>query len=255
MIGPQPLPGIIALSVIGLLGTTAALWGLRAGMVGWAIVVYMIYAPSFVAGTGLENSIFAVLIGVGVLLLLNVVENVIIPDRSDEPEGPGGVGADSDYIATYALIIAVVLAVTTWIGQSIKTDPLMVTAAAFFVIGFDPRKTWVGGIARLIGIFLGILLGTLLVMQIGPGLFLQVVLVAACFLCFATAPVHPSLLMFFLTIYFAGGWQGLQTEALELTINEKIVGELVGVALAFISIGLLQFWEKLRRRHDGISTN
>ena len=224
-------------------------------MVGWAIIIYMIYAPSFVAGIGLEDSIFAIVIGVGVLFVLNVVGNVIKPDGGDEPDNAGEVGADSDYIAAYALIIAVVLGVATWLGQSIKTDPLMVTAAAFFVIGFDPRKTWVGGITRLIGIFLGILLGTLLVMLIGPGLLLQVVLVAACFLCFSTAPVHPSLLMFFLTIYFAGGWQGLQTEALELTINEKIIGESVGVVLAFIAIGLLQYWESVRRGHDGISTN
>jgi hypothetical protein len=255
MIGPQPQGGIIALSIIGLLGTIAALWGSRAGMVGWAIIMYMIYAPSFVAGIGLEHSIFAVLIGVGVLLILNVVGDVINPDTSHEPENAGEVGADSGYIAAYALIIAVVLAVGTWIGQSIETDPIMVAATAFFVIGFDPRKTWVGGIARLIGIVLGIFLGTLLVMQIGPGLFLQVVLVAACFLCFATAPVHPSFMMFFLTLFIAAGWQSLDTDVLELTINEKIVGEFVGVVLAFISIALLQFWDNLRGEQDGISTN
>ena len=163
------------------------------------------------------------------------------------PEDAGEVGADSDYIATYALIIAIVLGVSIWLGQSIKTDPLMVTATAFFVIGFDQRKTWVGGIARLIGITLGILVGTLLVAVIGPGLFLQVLLVIACFLCFATGSVHPSLLMFFLTIYFAGGWQGMQWDMLELTINEKFLGEFVGVVLAFIAISLLQYWERLRK--------
>jgi hypothetical protein len=246
MIGPEMLSGIIALSVVGLLGTTAALWGTRAGMVGWAIIMYMIYAPSFVAGIGLEQTIFAIVIGVGVLFVLNVVEVVIKPDGRNEPESTGEVGADSAYIAAYALIIALVLGVATWMGQSIKTDPLMVTGAAFFVIGFDQRKTWVGGIARMIGISLGILMGTLMVSLIGPGLFLQVLLVAAAFLCFATAPVHPSLLMFFLTIYFAGGWQGMQWDALELTINEKIAGESVGVVLAFVAIGLLRYWQGTR---------
>jgi hypothetical protein len=246
MLGPQLMAGIIALSVIGLLGTTAALWGTRAGMTGWAIVIYMIYAPSFVAGIGLEHTIFAIVIGVGILFVLNVAGVVIKPDGRDEPESSGEVGADTAYIAAYALIIALVLGVSTWLGQSIKTDPLMVTATAFFVIGFDQRKTWVGGVARLIGIALGILVGTLMVSLIGPGLFLQMLLVAACFLCFATGPVHPSLLMFFLTIYFAGGWQGMQTEALELTINEKIIGEVAGVLLAFVAIGLLRYWQGLR---------
>ena len=207
--------------------------------------------PGFNRPRSLPSSI---LIGVGILLILNVVADVIKAERDGESAAAGEVGADSGYIAAYALVIAVVLAVATWIGQTFKTDPIMVTATAFFVIGFDMRKTWVGGIARLIGIALGILLGTLLVTLIGPGLVLQAVLVAACFLCFATASVHPSFLMFFLTLYIAGGWQGLQPDVLELTINEKIVGEIVGVVIALISIVLLQFWEKQRKGRDGIST-
>jgi hypothetical protein len=255
MIGPQLQLGIFALSVIGLLGTIAALWGSRSGMIGWAIIMYMLYAPSFVAGIGLENSLFAILIGVGVFFFLNVAGDVINTDRSSDPENAGEVGASSGYIAAYALIIAVALAVGTWMGQSIKTDPTMVAGTAFFVIGFDQRKTFIGGIARIIGITLGIFLGTLLVSQIGPGIALMVLLVAISFLTFATAPVHPSFLMFFLTLYFSAGWYGLQPDVLELTINEKLVGESAGIVIALISLALLQYWDRLRRSHDGSSTN
>jgi hypothetical protein len=254
MIGSQQLIGIIALSVIGLLGTAATLWGSRAGMVGWAIVIYMIYAPSFVAGIGLENSILAILLGVGVLFFLNVLGTVMNPDSGEEAEGAGEVDRDSGYIAAYALIAAVVLALGSWIGQTIKTDPLMVTAGAFFVIGFDLHKTWVGGVARLIGISLGILLAALIVLQIGPGMPLQIFLVVISFLVFATAPIHPSFLMLFLTVFLASGWQSLQTEALELTINEKFVGEFAGVVTALAAIFLLKFWDKHRSNENRATT-
>ena len=255
MIGPDPLGGLVALSVVGLLGTVAALWGVRAGMVGWAVIMYMIYAPSFVAGIGLEHSIFAVLIGVSVLFLLNVVTDIIKSDGSDEPQESTDAGADTRYIAAYALIIAAVLAIGTWMGQSLKTDPVMVTGAVFFVLGFDLRKTWVGGIARMIGITLGILVGSLLASLIGPGLLLQIILVAACFMCFAAMGVHPSMVMFFLTLVFAAGWHGMQADALELTINEKLIGESAGVLLAMISIALLRYWDGLVGKQDGVSAN
>ena len=73
LIGPNFLSGVLALAFVGLLGTVMTLWGRRAGMVGWAIVMYMIYAPSFVAATGLENSILTILLGVGILLFLSMV--------------------------------------------------------------------------------------------------------------------------------------------------------------------------------------
>jgi len=246
LVGTELVPGIIALSVVGLLGTAAALWGARAGMVGWAVVMYMIYAPSFVAGIGLEHSLLAILIGVGVLFLLNVVDYVINPDTDSELKSAGDAGADSGYIAAYSLIIAIAFAVGTWMGQSMKTDPTMIAATAFFVIGFDARKTFIGGIARLIGIALGLFLGTALLMQIGPGLFLSIILVLVCFLCFAASGVHPSLLMFFLTLFTAAGWQGMQPDVLDLTIKEKMLGETIGVVIAFISLALLQMWDKRR---------
>ena len=245
MIGPQKVHGIVALSVIGLLGTVAALWSTRAGMIGWAIIMYMIYAPSFVAGIGLEHTIFAILIGVGVLFILNVAEAVFIPSPDDDaPIADPGVGASTRYVAAYALIIAIVFAVASVMGQSIKTDPTMAAATAFFVIGFDARKTWIGGIARLIGVGLGIEVATTLLNLIGPGLALSVTLVITAFLCFAMAGVHPSFLMFFLTIYFGAGWIGMQPEVLELTTSEKMAGETLGVVIGMIAVGLLQFWDK-----------
>ena len=123
----------------------------------------------------------------------------------------------------------------------------MVAAGAFFVIGFDLHKTVIGGVARLIGIVIGIVLAILLFSQVEPGPFLQVIMVVIGFLVFALAPVHPSFLMMFLTVFLASGWAGMQADALELTISEKIVGELAGVIVAMIAIVVLQQWDKKRR--------
>jgi len=84
---------------------------------------------------------------------------------------------------------------------------------------------------------------------------LQIFLVVISFLVFATAPIHPSFLMLFLTVFLASGWQSLQTEALELTINEKLVGELAGVVIALVAIVLLQAWDKHRRNLVQMNAN
>jgi len=172
------------------------------------------------------------------------VDAVIKPDSVDALAGSGDVGADSRYIAGYALVVAIALAVGTWIAQSAQTDPSMVAAGAFFVIGFDLKKTFVGGIARLIGIFVGIVLATLLLSQVAPGPLFEIIMIVTAFLVFALAPVHPSFLMLFLTIFLASGWRGMEADVFELTIYEKVVGETIGVAIAMIALILLQAFGK-----------
>ena len=135
-----------------------------------------------------------------------------------------------DFIIAYSITVAIVLALTTYLGWiKLKTDPTMVVGGAFFVIGFDVNKTWVAGIARVIGIAAGMLLGMVIGGMLDPGLLYYTILIAAFFLCFAAMPVHPGLFMFFFMLLIAMGWQGLETEQLNLTFWERFLGEGVGV--------------------------
>ena len=83
---------------------------------------------------------------------------------------------------------------------------------------------------------------------LGPDLLLEVIVVAACFLSFATMAIHPSFLMVCFTMLLAIGWQGFESEKLNLTFWEKLSGETVGVVIAMAAIAFLQWWQN--RRHE-----
>ena len=139
------------------------------------------------------------------------------------------------------MTIAVVLALTTYLGWTIlKTDPTMVVGAAFFVIGFDANKTWIAGIARVIGILVGIFLGMYAAQYLPPGLVTDAVVIGVFFLCFAAGGVNPALFMMFFLFIISLGWSSLDPETLDLTFWEKVGGEGLGVVIAMIAIAFLQ---------------
>ena len=120
--------------------------------------------------------------------------------------------------------------------------------AAIFVIGFDARKTWITGLARLIGLTLGTLLGLLIANIVGPGVLLHILMIAACCLSFAAGGIHPGAWMFFFMVFAAMGWHGLDAETFDLTVKEKFYGETMGVAAAMIGVVFLQWWQRSRTR-------
>ncbi len=246
-------PNVIAIAIIGFLGTVAFVWGMRAYMVGYMIICWAIYGPFLVSSTSVTNCVLAILLGIGIVIVLNVIGSYFDKDKGaeastdaapaaadDSPAGPS-----FDVVVSFSITVALVLALTTYLGWvTLKTDPTMVVAGAFFVIGFDSNKTWVAGIARVIGILAGITLGLFVSQLVSPGLLLDAIAVVAFFLCFAAAPVHPGFLMFFLLFILALGWAGLDTETLDLTFWERFLGEGIGVVIAMAAIGFLQW------RHD-----
>jgi uncharacterized membrane protein YccC len=121
---------------------------------------------------------------------------------------------------------------------------------AFFVIGFDAKKTWLAGIGRVIGLVAGVVLGLLIANLLGPGLLLDVMMVAACGLSFATMAVHPGAWMFFFMIFVAIGWQGLAPEAFDLALRKRFYGESAGVVAAMVAIVFLQWWQSRRVRYN-----
>jgi len=47
-------------------------------------------------------------------------------------------------------------------------------------------------------------------------------------------------------VFVAIGWQGLDPEAFDLTVAERLYGETAGVVAAMVAIMFLQWWQKRR---------
>jgi hypothetical protein len=151
------------------------------------------------------------------------------------------------YIVAYAISVALVLAITTYYGWiELQTDPTMMAGGPFFVIGFDARKTWIAGVARFLGLIAGALSGFFLASVLGFRIVLDILMVIACGLSFAAIAVHPGAWMYFFMVFVSIGWQGLDPEAFDLTVAERLYGETAGVMVAMLAIMFLQWWQNRR---------
>jgi len=253
-IGTSLWPYTIAVALVGFLGTLVFLQGMRTFMVGFTLICWTIYSPGLVAATSLGNCVLAIVLGTTILIAL-IISNekaMIKPDAGEDPntqatESGEGTVPDRAFVFAYATTVALVLAITTYYGTvELRTDPTLMVGAAIFVIGFDARKTWIAGLARLIGLTLGTLLGLLLAELVGAGPLLQILMIAACCMSFAAGGIHPGAWMFFFMVFVAMGWHGLDAETFNLTIREKFYGETMGVVTAMIGVVFLQWWQRTR---------
>ena len=143
-IGLEIWPNLIAISIIAIGGTVALALGMRAFMVGFALICWAIYGPFMVATTSVENCLLAILVGTGVVVILNVIGEIFNKnDQAAESTDTGAAeslspGPDKGYIVAYAISVALVLAITTYYGWvELKTDPTMMAGSAFFILGFE----------------------------------------------------------------------------------------------------------------------
>jgi len=241
---------IVLLVVVGLIGTLALAHGIRAYMVGYALICWAIYGPFLIADTGVLNCILAIVTGTGAMLLVTFVGEKI--GKTSETGGSDSNSASAnnsasrptpDYapVLPYAITVAIVLGITAYLGWvMLKTDPLMIVGGAFFVIGFDERKTWIAGISRAVGVLAGIFLGLTLAQFITPGAASAAILIGAFFLCFAAGGIHPAAFMLFFMFIISFGWSSLDLETLNLTFWERLAGEGIGIVIAMLAVTLLQ---------------
>ena len=93
----------------------------------------------------------------------------------------------------------------------------------------------------MLGLIAGSLTGLFLASVLGYGIGLDALMVIACGLSFAAIAVHPGAWMYFFMVFVAIGWQGLDPEAFDLTVAERLYGETAGVMVAMLAIMFLQF--------------
>ena len=241
-------PNTIAITVIGFFGTLLLAHGTRAYMVGYVLICWAIYGPFLVSSTDEANCVMAILVGTVAIILTTLLGEVFDKGSDSLAEATSEAQA-VDYAAAlpYAATVALVLGLTTFLGWVIlETDPTMIVGGAFFVIGFDARKTWVAGIARVIGILMGIMLGFAVSQSLPSGLTTDAIVITAFFLCFATGGINPALFMLFFMFIISLGWNSLDPETLNLTFWERVAGEGLGVGIAMLAIGFLHWLDASR---------
>ena len=254
LIGLELWPNVIAITLVGLLCTLGLAGGIRSFMVGWSLICWAIYGPFLTAATSVENCVVAVTFGTGIVILLNVIGEWIWGKNDPvtvtaEESGESSPQVPFQQVVAYAITVALILGLTTYYGWTeLKTDSTMMVGGAFFVLGFDPYKTWTAGIARVLGLVAGVALGLVLANLLGPGLVSDVIMIAACGLSFAALAVHPGAWMFFFMVFIAMGWPQLDSSLYELTIAERFYGEIAGVVAAMIGISFLLWWQNFRSK-------
>jgi hypothetical protein len=82
------------------------------------------------------------------------------------------------------------------------------------------------------------LTGLFLASVLGSGIVLDALMVIACGLSFAAIVVHTGAWVYFFMVFVAIGWQGLDPEALDLTVAGRLYGETAGVMVAMLAIML-----------------
>ena len=241
-------PNTIAITIIGFFGTLLLALGTRAYMVGYVLICWAIYGPFLVASSSESNCVLAILVGTAAIILTTLIGAAF--EGGSQAVSDENIGAqEPDYASAipYAVTVAIVLGLTTFLGWIwLETDPTMIVGGAFFIIGFDARKTWVAGIARVIGILVGIMLGAWASQHLPVGWARDAIVIAAFFLCFAAGGVHPALFMLFFMFIISLGWNSLDPETLNLTFWERFGGESIGVVIAMLAIGFLH-WLQTRK--------
>jgi hypothetical protein len=242
-------PNIVLIAGVTFLGTMGLAFGARGFMIGFSVICWAIYGPFLVAATSVENCIWAITLGAGVVIVLNVIGDTVFGDRggaeiADMTETTGDPADDPDlrYVVSYAVTVAVVLSITTYYGWvQLKIDPTLMVGGAYFIFGFDVRKTWVMGFGRVMGLVAGVLVGLVAAKLVGPGLVLDAIMIVACGLSFGAFEMHPGAWMFFFMVFVAAGWPALDPEVYDLTMLERFYGEIVGIVVAMLGIAFLQW--------------
>lgn len=241
---------ISAIFMVTFAGTMLLLRGPRAFMIGWCAIYWFLLVPLFTdLNTGPSEVITSILIGVGVVVFLVLLGGVFAASEPEKvsststSEGP----PDTGFVLGYSGTLGIVMALGLWIGSNtLTTDPTLVANAAFMVIGMSSRQTWIAGIERSTGAILGIFVGFYLFQYLDNEIMLFLVGVVLSFLCMALMNVNPAAFIFFFLIYISHSWVAQGFEQANIIANERILAELLGVAIAAVSVFFLT-WFNARR--------
>jgi hypothetical protein len=235
----SPIGLVIGMFVVTFAAYMMLVWGGHAFMVGWCVVYWLMLVPLFMGGQTLNGILYAHVVGTGLVVVLNALK--LLWDRKPRPEaGPVEPAADRGYMTRYAGIVATAIAGGTALGTQLLTvDPTVIANATINIISPSLKQVWQNAVERVVLAFLGLIIGFYLGWFFPGDLFGNVLTAVTAFAALAMVRVSFAILMFFLFMMLAYPWGVMHSDAGHLIANEKLIGELIGVVIAILAIGVL----------------
>lgn len=237
---------LASMAIVTFAGYLMLLRGPHPFMVAWCLVYWYLLTPLFLGDGELGSVMLGHVVGVSLVIALNLLKPIwsratgkvateteaVENSLEDRP----AVSAVVRYATVVSLsIVAGGVAGTRWI----TSDPTLIANATLNMISPSLQQTWIAAVERVILGSLGIV-GGFYFGWFFPQPWVGHLVTAVCsFLALGLLYVNAGLLVgvFFFLISFP--WGGKHSDLGHLIANEKLVGELVGIVIAVVAIGIL----------------
>lgn len=252
---PYSWASVISIGIVSFAGYMMLLKGAHAFMVAWCLVYWFLLAPLFFSSKSPMQVTVGHMVGSGLVIVLYYLSSLWPgkkakdanhTDNSDQSsQKPVEPKVKRGFVVSYASIVSLSIVGGVAAGLHwIVSDPTIVANATLNMISPSYKQTWIAAIERIILGGLGIIGGFYLGWYFQEPIVGQIVIALCSFLALATLYVNISLvvgIIFFLVSY---SWGVMHTDAAHLIANEKLIGEIIGVAIAIVAIFILQVLQK-----------
>jgi len=238
---------IAAMFVVTFAGYMMLLRGAHAFMVAWCVVYWFMLVPLFMGGQSLGGILYAHVVGTGLVIGLNVLKPLWAGKTAPATEDAAGSAPEYSrgYMVRYAGIVATAIASGTAIGTRwLTADPTVIANATLNIISPSFTQVWRAAVERVVLASMGIITGFYLGWFFPGELFGQVLTAVAAFAGLAVLRVSFGLVIMFLFLMLSYPWGVMHSDAGHLIANEKLIGELIGIGIAVVAIGLLARMQK-----------
>lgn len=238
---------LISVGVVAFLGSMLLVKGLFAFITGFCLVYWFLLSPIFSNGIGLGETLEGHLLGSGAILVVVAFQYL----KSDKMETPPPVKEDAPslkLVTAYAAVVASTMMLTFGLGMRfMKSDPTIISQAAYNVISPSTQQTWDGVIMRMIFGTSGICLGFYLGVYFPSPFVNQLVIAVSSFVALAFVRISFGPMVGAFMVIGAYPWGRMEEGIGNAIANEKILGEITGVLIAGVAISVLFATRKLLR--------
>jgi hypothetical protein len=233
-------PWLISMVVVAFLGTFAMIRGPRGFMLGWCLICLFYVAPLLGTAEIPLEVLSAHLLGSIVMLILIALPFGETADEHGESDAAASAERPSvAFVASYASAVAIVMTIGLVLGDMwLKSDPTLILQASLMIIMPSVAGTWTVAVDRMIGLILGVVAGFYLGQVAGGQIVEIAVWIGASFMLVSLMNVNAAPMIFFFVLPYSLVWGMLDGEAGHAIANERIVAELIGVALAGIAVSM-----------------
>ena len=235
-------PWLVAMFLVAFGGTFGMILGPRGFMVGWCLICWFYCTPLLGVADDLAGFVGAHVLGSGIVLGLITLQGFwqhrnatvsLSTAQTDEDAQQSG----RRFVFEYSLAVGAAMTIGLALGDAwLESDPTLIANATLMIIFPSFSQTWILAIDRIIGAVLGIVTGFYLGLYIQHELLEPVLWVVMSFFVLSMMNVNGGAVTFFFLVIFAASWGAQGYVAGNAIANERIVAELVGVALALLAV-------------------